>query len=102
MNIFKNTEMPEIRPFVPEPDNIPPAVEKFLSTAEKQFNATRMALLAAATQLEEKAAELRRRADQIMTDLVYTTDTVKKAVLYEENCRHVAQSLSLIRRTDGE
>lgn len=89
-------------PFVPQADPVPPAVDRFLGAADRQYRATHEMLLNSASQLEAKAAELRRRADQVLVDLNSMKDTIKNAVHYETECRYVAQSLSLIPLKEGE
>lgn len=91
-----------VTPFVPQVDPIPPVVEKFLNTAQRQYQLTHNNLVRSAELLEAKAAELRRRADQVMVDLNAMTNTIKSAVKYEEECRHTAQSFSLVQLKEGE
>lgn len=89
-------------PFVPKVDPIPPVVERFLDVSHRQYTLTHHNLIRSAELLEAKAAELRRRADQVMVDLTAMTDTIKNAVRYEDECRHVAQSFSLVTLKEGE
>ena len=92
----------EIVPFVPKADSLPKTVDNFLNISDRQFRSSYQLLLNTADVLEAKAAELRRRADKIMTNLAYMDETVTESVRFEEECRHVAQSLSLISPKEGE
>jgi hypothetical protein len=89
-------------PFVPQAEMVPPAVDRFVGVIDKQFRKTHDDLLRSASLLESKAAELRRRADDIMRDRMGMEDAIKNSVRFEEECRHVAQSLSMIPVQNGE
>ena len=89
-------------PFVPTVDPIPPTVERFFGIADRQYQQTYDLLLSSAAKLEAKAAELRRRADQVLIDLNAMKNTITDAVKYEDECRHVANSLSMIALKEGE
>jgi len=92
----------EPAPFVPKVDPIPPVVDRFFGIADRQYQQTYDLLLNSAARLEAKAAELRRRADQVLVDLHSMKDTITQAVKYEDECRHVANSLSMISLKEGE
>jgi hypothetical protein len=91
----------EPAPFVPQTDVHAPAAERFLGVAKTQYSNTRASLYRTAEQLEAKAAELRERAKQLETDFYSLQGTVLSAVKYEDECRGVAQSLSLVRPVEG-
>lgn len=96
----ENNELVHYAP--PQAEVIQPAVEKFISTADRQFEATHEMLLNSAGVLEAKAAELRRRAERLTTDHHFLKETVNSVVQYEDDCRNVALSLSLIQVKEGE